>query len=148
MLRIKSTGFVSRTILTYNQYLHKISFQLLSVGRDVLLSGTQIVLTFIPKKLKRRFDYKHLLGFYGDISIHQRCTKSLFHELMQPSQTILAKNFNNLFFLQQSLPTLTQTMLLKYFQSCIYIFRKKWEMNLTIGHNIILTSATHVCLFQ
>ena len=84
MLRIESTGLFSRTILTYNQYLHKIYFQLLSVGRDVLLSETQIVLTFIIEKMQGRFNYKHLLGFYGDISIHQRYTKSLFHELTLP----------------------------------------------------------------
>ena len=97
----------------------------MSVGRDVLLSGTQIVLTFIIEKLQGRFNYKHLLGFYGDISIHQRYTTSLFHELTQPSQTILAKNFNN------TLKIFLHAVKI-FLELHIYIFRKKWEINLTI----------------
>ena len=49
---------------------------------------------------------------------------------------MLAKNFNKLFFPQQPLPKLPETMLWKYFKSCMYSFTENWEINLKILHTV------------
>ena len=69
----------------------------------------------------------------------ENCRKDL-KALGQPSQKFCLKILAPYFFLQQPLPKLPKTMLLKYFQNCMYSFRENWE--------IIFTNLTYCSSLQ